>query len=148
MPAYSFQSRFALPIIRGDKGGTIRAPRKPSFTSIKAVKRWHEVGGHAFPGETLALYTGMRTADCRLIAHRTCIATEPILLNFDADAVAFPAREYLIDQQPELDRFARFDGFSHWADLAGFWAAAHTPLRDAFAGWHIRWLPLPGSIDG
>lgn len=148
MPAYSFQPRFALPIIRGDKGGTIRATRKRSFGSMKAVKRWHETGGHAFPGEPLALYTGMRTANCRLITNKVCEATEPIELNFETGDVAFGPSESnrLHISGALLDVFARFDGFESWAELTAFWRETHGPVGDVFKGWHIRWLPLPAEI--
>lgn len=72
MPAYSFQRQFAQPIIDGTKGGTIRAPRRISPTT--GNHRRAEVGGHAWPGETLYLFTGMRTKQCRKIAEKTCRA--------------------------------------------------------------------------
>ena len=52
MVAYSLKPRFIPPILSGAKRQTIRA-----------ISRRR----HAIPGETLQLYTGMRTKQCRLI---------------------------------------------------------------------------------
>ncbi len=55
MVAYSFRSQFAEPILAGTKGGTIRAERRGRNLGHRVVN-----GGHAYPGEELQLYTGMR----------------------------------------------------------------------------------------
>lgn len=66
MVAYSFKRRFAEPILAGAKRQTIRADRRR----------------HARPGEELQLYTGMRTKSCRLIARRTCVDIQRVILVF------------------------------------------------------------------
>jgi hypothetical protein len=126
MVAYSFKKQFAEPILDGRKGGTIRADRRR----------------HAHPGEELQLYTGMRTKQCRLITRKTCVAVEPITLNFVGFGVGYiicGAR--CLRRPPELDAFAAFDGFQNFAEMAEFWAETHA--ADEFHGWHIRWAELP-----
>ncbi len=130
MVAYSFKERFGEPIIDGSKGGTIRADRKR----------------HARPGETIQLYTGMRTRNCRLIGSRTCLAVEPITLGLGRyPAVKLGGRWTILDG-PRLTLFAQFDGFADWNELLTFWFAAHGAI-ESFSGMHIRWLPLPADLE-
>ena len=96
MVAYSFQRRFAEPILEGTKGGTIRADRRR----------------HARPGEELQLYVGMRTKQCRLVARKTCLACEPITINFASWRVGYVISGIrCLRRRTELDAFAAFDGF-------------------------------------
>jgi hypothetical protein len=124
MVAYSFQQRFAQPILAGTKGGTIRADRRR----------------HARPGEELQLYTGMRTKRCQLLARKTCVAVEPISISLVNRDVFLPASRGLIHNPQELDLFARFDGFSDFSELIAFWREVHGRL--SFSGWHVRWQDL------
>jgi hypothetical protein len=126
MVAYSFQRRFAEPILDGRKGGTIRADRRR----------------HARPGEELQLYTGMRTKQCRLITRMICLAVDPITINFVACNVGYIIIRgtRCLERPTELDAFAAFDGFQNFAEMAKFWAETHA--ADKFHGWHIRWLEL------
>jgi hypothetical protein len=127
MVAYSFQRRFAEPILEGRKGGTIRPDRRR----------------HARPGEELQLYVGMRTKQCRLIARKTCVAVSPILLDLAFRSVVWPGCRGLIHCAADLDAFARFDGFQNFDEMTEFWRQTHAV--ELFTGWHIRWLPLPSN---
>jgi len=62
MPAYNFKSRFAGSVESGEKAQTIRPMRKHP-TKV---------------GDTLYLFTGMRTKQCRRLRECTCISVEPI----------------------------------------------------------------------
>ena len=121
MVAYSFKGRFAELIRTGSKTQTVRAERKR----------------HAMPGETLQLYTGMRTRSCKLIARATCVAVSPIRFVFDPHPQIF-LHGLQHGDQATLDHFAQCDGFRDWADLAAFWAKEHPDLK-AFSGVLIRW---------
>lgn len=140
MPAYSFQRQFAQPIIDGSKGGTIRAPRQRRVGSGDGPRA--DTGGHARPGETLYLYTGMRTKQCRKIAEKTCRAVEPIVLNFRTDQIMVGGR--VIWSLRGLHLFARFDGFETWPDMAAFWNKTHG-MPMIFNGWHVQWMELPDA---
>jgi hypothetical protein len=145
MVAYSFKVRFAEPILDGRKGGTIRATRKWRYGPGPSA----ELGGHAYPGRELQLYTGMRTRQCRLIGRKTCVAVEPIRLDFIAERFHLRGRsanEFRIVEGDDLDAFARFDGFEDFKAMADFWQNTHGDPD--FDGWHIRWMALPGSIGG
>lgn len=148
MVAYSFQKRFARPILDGTKLHTIRWDRKR----------------HARPGEALQLYAGMRTKHCRLIARETCAAVLPIVLNFSWAMEGFalvgegyPFTTYGGAQQASwfglaglddtrfvsahLETLARHDGFPSWSDMRAFWIDAHGPFNDdeVFVGKLIGW---------
>lgn len=145
MPAYSFMPQFVDPIRARTKGGTIRAPRRAANRGIHSVAR-QSVGGHAYPGEVLALYCRQRHPRGFLITHAACIDAEPVLLRFDAVvAVLFPIAGRVFHRRAQLDAFARFDGFGDFDEMAAFWQ--HTHGAPEFAGWHIRWLPLPAELD-
>jgi hypothetical protein len=123
MVAYSFQRRFAEPIIAGTKGGTIRAYRRRP---------------HAQPGQGLQLYVGMRTKQCRLVARKICVESDPIVIDFKSRCVQLPA--HLI-RGGDLAVFAVFDGFASFDEMAEFWLKTHGVPR--FCGRHVRWLPWP-----
>ncbi|TIP13173.1 hypothetical protein [Mesorhizobium sp.] len=127
MVAYSFKQRFVAPIRAGTKRQTIRADRKR----------------HAYPGEQLQLYTGMRTRECKLIGRAFCFCVLPIVLIFDDD----PSHEEGFIVQgggmfASIDAFAIADGFASWADLKAFWRENH-PGIDEFQGNLIKW----GDLD-
>ena len=65
MPAYNFMKQFAPLIENGVKTTTIRKRRKRPTR----------------PGDTLYLYTGMRTKDCRKLLETECVAVLPITIN-------------------------------------------------------------------
>lgn len=129
MVAYSFKAQFAAPILAGTKQQTIRANRKR----------------HARPGETLQLYTGMRTKHCRLIGRAVCQETQNVRLSFINGYVMLGSvgsgsalcRE-LLRTRADCDAFARRDGFEDWKSLAEFWEANHPGTR-FFDGVLIFW---------
>lgn len=123
MVAYSFKRRFVEPIRAGSKAQTIRAERKR----------------HARPGETLQLYTGMRTRSCMLIGTATCSLVSPIRFDFISEAVRIGDGPAIIDRASR-NKFARLDGFADWDDLCAFWAAEHG--LSLWSGMLIRWTGI------
>lgn len=128
MVAYSFQPEFVDPILSGRKCQTIRAV---------ARRR------HAVQGDSLQLYTGMRTKKCRLIGTAFCASVKPITLylpdprraSFDAVKIAdMPLRS----SWSKLDRFAKKDGFRDWRELRSFWREHHDNC-ERFDGLLITW---------
>jgi hypothetical protein len=115
MPAYNFKERFANVVLDGTKSQTIRPPRKRP-TRV---------------GETLYLYTGMRTKNCRLLREAVCssivsirIATELIVMGdiFLSDDAA--------------NDLAIADGFENASQLIDFF---ETQYGLPFEGELIRW---------
>jgi hypothetical protein len=125
MVAYSCQARFEKPIVDRVKGGTIRDVGKRR---------------HVRPGEEIQLYVGMRTRACRLIARATCTDVTPIIVTITSYGIK-PFVKIGIDYGesiPDLDAFAKGDGFRDWADLEDFWRKTH---REACLGpWHGLWI--------
>jgi len=104
-----FKSRFAKPILDGTKVFTIRNKRKiePKV------------------GETLHMYTGLRTSNCKKITDQfqlKGIQDVSILIikspgNISLD-IAVDGR---ILEQGELEKFAKHDGFSDINDFCDYW---------------------------
>lgn len=134
MVAYSFQKRFAPPILDGTKVHTIRAERRR----------------HARPGEAMQLYTGMRTKVCKLILTPVCEAAVPVHMVFCRRGGAEIRIGGRLMAAVLLDAFARADGFADLADMVGFWWAAH-PLEDGvtltFQGVLLRWKPVASAAS-
>ena len=74
MPAYSFQERFIPFIEEGSKNCTVRALRLGRVQHVK-------------PGQTMQLYTGLRTKQCRKIGNATCFGVKKIEIKRDGIVV-------------------------------------------------------------
>ena len=112
MPSFNFQLRFAPEIANGNKGGTIR--------STKRCK----------PGQTMFLFTGLRTKQCNRIATKPCVGVVPItLVNYHI---------YIDGLQLSLDKaneFAKADGFK---DLDFFFKFFKDQYGLPYTGfWHV-----------
>jgi hypothetical protein len=124
MVAYSFNKRFVLPIENRTKTHTIRAYRKGNSR-------------HARPGETLQLYTALRTRHTRLIGLAECLDIYDIEIHLGG-SVTFPdtgLKGYCGDR---LDLFAQLDGFENWRDFYDFWRREHRKVSK-FNGVLIEW---------
>ena len=127
MVSYSCQPRFVPLIEQGVKCQTIRRPRRPPSR-------------HARPGETVSLWTGLRTSAARLIARATCTGVYPIRLTFASGEITRVVCNGLI--LPDLDAVAVADGFDGIADMSAFWREHHG-ARD-FDGVLIEWAAPRG----
>lgn len=138
MVAYSFKKRFVEPIRWGLglgldlSDGCVRIG-EPKRQTIRAVGKRR----HARPGETLQLYTAMRTKQCEKIGLARCTSCDPIFIN------VFDTHLEFLRFAPEpvgLDAFARADGFENAAEMHAFWAKEHG--LGWFKGVLIKWVPL------
>lgn len=118
MPALNFQSQFAEAVERGEKRQTIRAPRKD--------------GRDPKPGETLHLYTGMRTKACRKLCERRCTSVTPVVIDYNS--VQLNGGTYLLTAARE--NFARADGFADWTAMRQWFERTHGL---PFFGFAISW---------
>ena len=125
MVAYSFNKQFIEPIRLGTKTQTIRA---------------HGKRRHAQMGNTLQLYSGMRTAHCvRIIPDTICLGSGPVAIHFDG-AMRITRIETWGMPVRGLDAFARRDGFDHLTDMGAFWEFTHGTMA-RFDGTLIEWAP-------
>jgi hypothetical protein len=116
----SFKKEWEQKIMAGTKLSTIRLPRKD--------------GRVPKPGETLKLYTGMRTKACRLLREVRCSDCLPVTM--DALGVKIGSDK---DYAPlwVANVMAQQDGFLHWGQLWNwFWNQYHKPQLTA--NW-IQW---------
>jgi len=114
MPAYNFKKEFADKIRRGEKHQTIRRVRKRK-TKI---------------GDTLYLYTGMRTKTCELIHNEKCKYIQRIIIE---NGCIKTLRRTMIVGTIEAEKFARLDGFDSALQMI-FW------FRETYG------LPFHGEI--
>lgn len=156
MVAYSFKRQFIQPISIGlgifpdgsiDLGGfncagKYRFPisNVPKRQTIRAIGKRR----HARLGETLQLYTAMRTKQCRKIGDARCTSALPVCLHFVSWGSAIvgsgkvPENCYFDER---LHLFAQADGFESWEDMKEFWRTEHPGIQK-FEGVLIQWEPL------
>lgn len=123
MGLYNFQKRFVPKILSGDKTHTIRAERANPDK----------------PGNTLHLYSGLRTKKATLLMRVPCVRVEPIVIT-DTRLPRVIIGEHLLDTDEE-DAFARRDGFEDFADMMNFWNG-----RLPFRGHVIHWRPCRMTV--
>jgi len=122
MVAYNFQKQFVEPIKTGLKSHTIR----------KNGKR-----RHARAGESLQLYTGMRTRSCSKILAEDpeCVFAKPIQIEVGYDEIlGIWMDDYAVE---DLKSFAVMDGFESLEAMHKFWIEFHGP--GMFHGTIIAW---------
>lgn len=118
MPALNFKKEFAPKVERREKRQTIRALRKD--------------GRNPRPGQTLYLYTGMRTKYCKKLDEVICKSVESIIINYDFTVMI--RDEWLnVWQEKEL---AKNDGFNSYGDFIDFFRKTHGL---PFYGLLIKW---------
>lgn len=126
MPAISFQKQFADAVEAGDKLQTIRASRRDGKPT-------------ATVGQTLYLYTGMRTKSCRKLGEAICTCT--------AQFVITEGRDMIIDGTPirsmgSEDRFAENDGFANAGAMVDWFEEIHgLPFHGTLIEWDLPCSP-------
>jgi hypothetical protein len=104
MPAINFKKQHAARIRSGEKTCTIRKNRTRN----------------PCPGDTLHLYTGMRTPHCLKLGEATCSAVTPIEIHDDGVLLA-----NLRLSARALAALARRDGFDDWPAMRNFFEEVH-----------------------
>lgn len=116
MVAINFERRFTEAVAAGEKRQTIRHPRK----SRPIVA-----------GDTLQLYTGLRTKAARKLADAACVEVAEVII----DSHVMRLRGQTLNAH-ECERFARADGFENYRALRD-WFDGKYGLP--FHGVAIRW---------
>lgn len=130
MALFNFKRQFAHAVTAGTKRQTIRAPRKD--------------GTRPKPGETLHLYTGLRTKGADLLARYPCKSVHNIQIRqhlagpHELDAV--PLVEVVLDGRRltrlEVHELAIADGFPTAEELLAFFLKEH---GGDFEGILVKW---------
>ena len=127
MPALNFKAEFAEDVEYGHKRQTVRAPRKDGRPHCKV-------------GDTLKLYTGMRTKDCRLLGEATVtriarVKIEPTCMYVNDRLL--PSAIYDRDCEQTDNEFAEADGFKSFTDMANWFSDVHgLPFEGTVIEWH------------
>jgi hypothetical protein len=111
MPAYNFQPQFVPMILDGSKHHTVRRRRK------RPTK----------PGETLKLYTGMRTKNCKLIMEVTCTSVVPVKIYPDLVYIFLDGRVLSLQ---EVVHFSVRDGFTNPLEFFDFFKRYPISVRE------------------
>jgi len=121
MPALNFKKEFSDKVASGEKKQTIRALRK----DCKNPR----------PGQTLYLYTGMRTQYCKKLGEGTCTSVEPICIEEHYEIVVGVR---LLPLAEEI-RFIRADGFKSAKKFYDFFRKTHgLPFWGLLIKWELQ----------
>ena len=116
MPALNFKEQFARDVELGAKLQTVRAPRKDGRPHCKV-------------GDTLKLYTGMRTKNCRLLAEARVLRVGKVRIeptHMFLDGRRLPSALLSRDQiEPTDNEFAEDDGFEDFMEMAAWFDRVH-----------------------
>lgn len=153
MVAYSFKKQFIRPILIGlgasmsadefaagmDEFGNVARPEAKRQTIRSLGKR-----RHARPGETIQLYTAMRTKQCRKLGEALCKSVSDIRIFVHREVIRLPCSQI---EGGALDAFARADGFADWPQMKQFWIDEHGELVKfgPFVGVLIQWEAVRGK---
>lgn len=125
MPALNFQKQFAEAVESGKKCQTIRAYRKDTRDPK--------------PGDTLYLYYGMRTKQCRKLGEAECKSVDRVIIGPSGICFMGPSFiEPLARTQIGADIAAKEDGFGNFAEMRDWFDKTHGL---PFNGLLIRWEP-------
>jgi hypothetical protein len=127
MPALNFKAQFADDVAFGIKRQTVRAHRKDGRP-------------HAKPGDTIKLYTGMRTKACRLLAEATVTSLRPVRIEACKMFIGgnrLPSVIYDRNCEQTDNEFAEADGFSGFTEMAEWFQDAHgLPFEGIVICWN------------
>ena len=116
MPILNFQKQFAEAVKNGTKKQTIRATRK------YPIKK----------GDTLYLYTGLRTKSAEMLKEVIC--KDALDIKIDWYKVVLPTTT--INYLEKLEAFAKADGFEDWTALLSWFEDTHgLPFKGQLILW-------------
>jgi len=123
MPALNFQQRFAAAVESGEKRQTIRAVRA---LPLKV-------------GDTLHLFTGMRTRACRRLGTVVCTEVTP----FEIVSAGGWSIYWVLDDQcmtnDECDALAKADGFASEYEMTEWFDRTHgLPFEGVLIRWEMQ----------
>lgn len=122
MPTYllNFKSQFADRVEVGDKRHTIR--------------RWRTDGKRMRPGDTLKLYTGLRTRNARLLRIATVESVASVRMDCAENVIVIDGDR--LDAE-RAGAFARADGFTCVSEMLRWFKDQY--MSSDFDGYYVRW---------
>lgn len=117
MPLLGFKKRYAADV--------------EALTKRQTVRRRRLDGRDPKPGQTLYLYTGLRSKDCRKIGEHVCTRVEPVKVEWNELVIGAFSQDW-----EKREAFAKADGFSCWREFAAFIGATHgLPFEGIVVHW-------------
>ena len=117
MVSFNFKPYFVDHILAGRKTQTIRQAKRCNV------------------GDTMHLFTGLRTKNCRRIGNVMCIATDYCAIR--PEYITFGNADYW----PSIDEFARNDGFLDYKDMVKWFEITYG--SQIFIGHVHKWEWMP-----
>ena len=134
MPLLGFDSRFSEAIENGSAATLKRPQPHPEVRPKRQTIRARRADGHdPKPGDTLYLYTGLRTKSVRKLGEVRCRTVERLRIGRDGRRVD---RAGCRLDRAKLSRLARADGFEDADEFIAFFESRHGL---PFDGYLIRW---------
>ena len=120
MPLLNFKKQFVPKIESGEKTHTIRAYRKD--------------GRNPHVGDTLYLYTGLRTKSARKLGEYKCVEVTPIYIDWWRVVLGTSELDCV-----EIEALATADGFETQNEMFSFFNKTHDlPFYGLFIAWEFE----------
>lgn len=123
----NFRQQFAPLIERDEKRQTIRKTRADGKTPK--------------PGETVYLYTGLRTKQVRKLGERIVVESFHVHMDLEDLSARCIVSNGVRLHLGEADAFARLDGFDSALQMLQWFKKTHQ--ENAFDGFCVRWRSKP-----
>jgi hypothetical protein len=118
----NFRAEFAPLVESGEKPHTVRARRRD--------------GRDPLPGDTLHLYTGLRTKAVRLMRREVCDYVREITIQPSAGNVHHVLLGGIPLEQSHVEMLARFDGFTSGTEFVSYFEKTYgLPFTGLLIGW-------------
>lgn len=124
---FNFRKQFAARVKSGEKLQTIRKSRKD--------------GRKPAPGDTLYLWTGLRTAYAKRLVTRACIECFHVYMDLESLNMRIVVSNGVRLSHGEADSFARLDGFENSMQMLTWFR--DTYKEESFNGFCVRWSTQP-----
>lgn len=126
---FNFQRQFADDVRHGRKRQTVRRNRAD--------------GRRPVPGDTLKLYTGLRTSATTLLLAATCTECQAIRIDLSDRTVIVDGEKLA---WPDLIDFAKADGFENVDAFFGFFIEQYGGESVLFEGFLTKWSPEASHV--
>lgn len=131
MPALNFQARWADAVeIGAQHANGVYMSIGTTIPKRTTIRKW----GRVWVGQTLYLYTGQRTAQCRKLGEVLCLFVTPFIISENG----VPRLQERVLNVDEIERLARLDtaGQLSGAEFIEFFRSAYgLPFDGGLIGW-------------
>lgn len=120
MLSYNFKECFAKAVESGEKCQTVRKSKRASV------------------GDSLQLYTGQRTKNCRLLGRAKTTGTAEIKIHSTGISVRIFNVEGNVPNSDNVDKFIKADGFENYQDFIEFFKNQYgLPFHGFITTWKL-----------